>query len=343
MKPCQAMPSLTLLSLCTFLSPTSKTHSQSTYYPYHSEAFSKFLGNSLEQHGQSTNDFYSWLNARFRAESLKSRSIEDWTQKIQSQIDSESDVNRKSQVERSFAANVYSSLRKMIPHFSFDRGFEFSDTICRGERQCFLQSVLAASVLQSTGIPAGVAMVYRNMKGEESNNGHAVTVVRLANGRDLVLDLSERKSPFPTHRGLFATVDGQYRFVCPIYGPDKTILAYRAESGGQLDPSRVEMLGSAFIESQFDYYRGERAPGGVMADRRTSNGLKQSEQHLTASVRECPANPLALVILGRVHYLQGKHSLGRQEVESAIGLYHQYGWTPEGAMQAVTLTHANVR
>ena len=60
-----------------------------------------------------------------------------------------------------------------------------------GQRQCFLQSVLIAGLLQRMGISAGVAMVYRNPRGEESNNGHAVTLVKLPDGDDLVADAAE--------------------------------------------------------------------------------------------------------------------------------------------------------
>ncbi len=91
----------------------------------------------------------------------------------------------------------------MLPKFSLDRGYEFRHSVDRLERQCFLQSVLIAGLMQRMGMEAGVVMIYRNQKGEASNLGHATVVLKLDNGRDIMVDASD-PHPFMRHRGVFA-------------------------------------------------------------------------------------------------------------------------------------------
>jgi hypothetical protein len=174
-------------------------------------------------------------------------------------------VNKKTQAEVEFSARLHKLIKDIIPRFSLDRGFEFANVITRGERQCFLQSVIIAGILQKTGVDAGIAMVYRSISGQESNNGHAVVLVKLPNGRDLIVDASD-PVPFVEQRGLFVNHHG-YKFVKPVYNKaDHQILYYTAESNSsRIAASRVKTLDYNFIRSQFYYYRGERAPGGVFA------------------------------------------------------------------------------
>jgi hypothetical protein len=71
----------------------------------------------------------------------------------------------RAAAERQVCADLHKSIKSRIPRFSLDRGFEFRHTVGRGERQCFLQSVVIASLLQRAGIPAGVAMVFATKRG----------------------------------------------------------------------------------------------------------------------------------------------------------------------------------
>jgi len=56
-----------------------------------------------------------------------------------------------------------------------------------------------------------------------------------------------------------------------------------------------------FIQSQFWYYRGERAPGGLLAEK-SDDGWPRRRTRCAPSVRLCPKNPLAVYMLGRVYY-----------------------------------------
>jgi tetratricopeptide (TPR) repeat protein len=180
---------------------------------------------------------------------------------------------------------------------------------------------------------AGVAMVYRNIRGEYTNNGHAVVVLKLPDGRDIIVDASDPE-PFARHKGLFVR-EKDYLYVEPIYARDSdAILAYKASSGkGNIATSRVRTLDFAFINSQFWYYRGERAPGGLFSGTRTKEGLRASEIALQMSVRLNPGNPLAVFMLGRVLLAEGDTKQAKSCLDKAIELYSRYGWIPEGPKQ----------
>src|SRR5207244_2849315 len=120
---------------------------------------------------------------------------------------------------------------------------------------------LIAGLLQSADVYAGVAMVSKNIKGLAINNAHAVTLVKLANGKDIIVDASDPE-PFARQKGLFVRTR-DYRYVEPAFEEDSsTILFYRAAAGGQkIETRSVRTLDYEFLRSQFAYYRGERAPG----------------------------------------------------------------------------------
>ncbi len=227
-------------------------------------------------------------------------------------------------------------MKAVIPKFSLERGFEFANTVRLGERQCLLQSVLISGVLQQLGLRSGVAMVWRNERGQESNLGHVVTVLRLTGGRDVLVDASD-KSPFMRHQGLLvrdtAGPGAPYRFVRPRYADDDTITAYTAGKD-VLGPAKVGLLDAAYVRSQFDYYRGERAPGGFIGPS-TPEGLTRSARFLERAVKLSPANPLATYVLGHVYRKQGRLELARRQYELAGRLYRAAGHVPAGVADAL--------
>jgi hypothetical protein len=190
--------------------------------------------------------------------------------------------------------------------------------------------VLIAGLLQKAGLNAGVVMVYKNIRGEQTNNGHAVVLVRLPDKKDIIVDASEPK-PFARQRGLFVkTMD--YRYVDPVY-EDKSdkIRCFKPASGaGKIDTAKVKTLDIGFLDSQFCYYRGERAIGGLLASKKTYEGLARSALYLETSMKRCPQNPLAVYMLGRVYLDQGKTALARQTLNRAKTLYMRFGWVPDG-------------
>jgi hypothetical protein len=228
---------------------------------------------------------------------------------------------------------VHRVVKGTIPRFSLDRGFEFCNVVRYGERQCFLQAVLIAGLLQRMGVPAGIAMVYRNIQGQETNNGHAVTLVRLADGRDLIVDASDPE-PFARQQGLFVRVN-DYQYADPIYeGASGKIVAYRSVPGrARLAPRQVRTLDLPFIRSQFAYYRGERRTGGLLARAKTRSGLAAAEKDLRTSVAFCPRNPLAVYMLGRARLAQGRTQDARPILQRAHDLYARFGWVPPGPRQ----------
>ncbi|WP_460171064.1 tetratricopeptide repeat protein [Thermus sp. FJN-A] len=221
-------------------------------------------------------------------------------------------------------------VKRLLPRFSLEEGYEFAYAALKGERQCLLQAVLVQGLLQEAGFSAGVFMVWRNPEGKESNLGHAVAVLRLR-GRDYLVDPSE-PIPFPRHQGLFVETAEGYRFVVPVYARDGSIVGYRFQ-GRSLRPEEVRPLSFAFLRSQFYYYRGEQARGGVFAKPPTPTGLKRSLTMLERATALDPKNPLARYVLGltKRKLRQG----GRADLEAAYHLYQAYGHVPEGPARAL--------
>lgn len=244
----------------------------------------------------------------------------------------------KAQAEINLGRDLHKIIKKSIPKFSLDRGFEFYQTARLGERQCFLQAVLIASLMQRAKVDAGVVMVYRNERGEPSNNGHAVTLVRLSDRRLLVVDASEPHA-FATHHGLFVKwAKGGYRFLKPEYakGSTPTFTSVRFEDSPKTSTiSDIRLLDIPFLKSQFDYYRGERTPYGFLAKKATPAGLAASKRYLVRATQHSSQNPLAVYILGRVEERLGEKRLAAQSYKDAIALYAKFGWTPGGVKESL--------
>lgn len=323
-----------------------RTDSVSPYYPYgKTGTFASFVTESFQVAGTknpqtASLSFFTYMGSTIPV-SMDAAKI---------RLNAITDTKARAVGERDLCANLHKAIKKQIPRFSLDRGFEFANTVKFGERQCYLQSVVIASLLQRAGVPAGVAMVSRNEKGAYCNNGHAVAIARLADGNDIIVDASD-PAPFMTHQGLMVQVPQMagYAYVEPVYDTAHRITAYRSQRGGKvLLPSAVAMLDVPFLRSQFTYYRGERTPGGLFTPPLvTRAGLAQSEKWLQKSVAECPRNPLAVYMLGRVQDRQGKIAPASQSYNNAYLLYTRYGWVPDAEIRALAaikkkLSHVTV-
>jgi hypothetical protein len=320
-------------------------------YPYRSEPFNNFVLESYTVNRKGDPQaFYAWLNDAYEKSNLKfagkeNLPLEEFLKAKQLELAAISDVAAKTQAELELAAWLHKLIKKIIPKFSLETGFEFCNTAACGERQCFLQTVLIAGLLQSMGVDAGAVMVYKNIKGEASNNGHAAVLAKLPDNRDVIVDASDPE-PFQRQQGIFAFLyEGQYIFADPVYENDAaTIVGYTAPWGGRpIDLKRVRTMGNAFISSQFWYYRGERAPGGIFAPKQTELGLSASKNYLQTSVNLCPWNPLAVYMLGRVYWAEGDKKSARPLFERAAVLYEKYGMLPAGPDEYLKLSRRKKR
>ncbi|WP_261665126.1 hypothetical protein [Deinococcus sp. Marseille-Q6407] len=242
----------------------------------------------------------------------------------------------KDALARDTAAWAHKFIKKVVPKFSLERGFEFASIVKTGERQCLLQSTIITGLLQKAGLDAGLVMVWKSMSGQESNLGHVTSVLRLPIGAgDLQVDASEPQ-PFASHQGILGWADGDYRFLAPQFGPQGLITSYRQVGGaGAGKPAHLSFLSMNYVRSQFSYYRGERASGGVLGTggRATPAGLKTSERWLRQALKEEPRNALAASVLGTVLRKEGQLDQARQQYRQAAALYAAEGHTPAG-MQA---------
>lgn len=338
-----------VVTLSLSVSEGLETHSAArvdiTYYPYHSQRFTALVQESYNHNrAGDASEFYAWMNSAYahstrRHPAKPGMSLEALLESQKRDLASVRTATAKAARERALAAWVHGMVKSTIPRFSLDRGFEFSNTQLHSERQCFLQSVLIAGLLQRMGADAGVVMVYKNISGEQINNGHAVTLLKLPTGRDVIVDASD-PTPFAQQKGLFVR-RGDYMYVDPTYSGSRPEIAYYqpAAGGRRIAARSVGTLDYDFIRSQFWYYRGERAPGGLLSATPTRQGLAASAKALETSVRICPQNPLALYMLGRAYLAQGNIDTARQALARANGLYRRFGWTPDGPKQYLALAN----
>ena len=296
-------------------------------FPYGGATFDAFVKDSYRVAGRpNPNEFYATMDARAKAAGLETWG--GWAKTHR--------ADGTPEGARRAGEAVWKRIKKTITKFSLDRGFEFVNVTTTGERQCYLQSIVVAGELQRAGYRAGVAMVWANKKGQTSNNGHAVAVVR-AKGKDLVIDCSE---PYPVevHQGLFMRSGSTYAYVRPRYDAEGWITSYGKADGASGTPLTVETLDLPFLRSQFDYYRGERALGGVIAKAKTTQGLAASERLYRKSLAECPANPLTRAMLVRTLVARGQVASAEAERKKALAEYAAYGWTPNEVKRPVVAT-----
>ncbi|MBO1438775.1 tetratricopeptide repeat protein [Meiothermus sp. CFH 77666] len=300
-----------------------------TRYPYSSGAFTCFIEDSYLQAPAATPAFRAWLEARYQ---------EAYDHPLRSALQAQRTRLRSASVEqaRMAALWLHRAVKTLIPRFSLERGFEFYNAVRLGERQCLLQSVLLAGLLQELGLPAGVVMVWRNQAGQESNLGHAVTLLSLPDRSQVLVDASD-PLPFMRHTGLYLwDVSAQgYRFVEPRFSTEGHILGYRRSLDGQaLKGAAVRPLDIAFLHSQFDFYRGERAPRGFIGPS-TPEGLSVSARFMERAVKRQPQNPLAVYGLGYIYRKQGRLEAAKAQFRDADRLYTAQGYRPAGLRSAL--------
>jgi hypothetical protein len=294
--------------------------------PYQGTTFDSFVKESYRVAGRANpNEFYQTMDARAVKAGLPTWA--EWAK--QNRPDGTAEGARKA------GEAVWHRIKKTITKFSLDRGFEFVNAVTTNERQCMMQSVIVAGELQRAGYDAGIAMVWSNPKGQTSNNGHVVAVLRTG-AKDIVVDCSEPK-PFEVHKGLFLRQGAEYKYVEPIYDQNEWITGYRLErSGAVIAPAKVALMDLGFIQSQFDYYRGERALGGVIAKVKTPTGLAASEKFYNRSLKECSANPLTRAMLVRTLVLEGRAREAEMQRQKALNEYAADGWTPDEVKRPVS-------
>jgi hypothetical protein len=309
-------------------------------YAYRSAVFTRFVTDSYHAvPSQGVMPFYTWFEQVYTTSAARLEGAPGLTDALAVRaraITASDGPARRAREELDTAVWAYRLIKSTIPRFSLSRGYEFVWTVRYGERQCLLQSVLVAGLLQAAGADAGVAMVWKNMAGGESNNGHAVTVLRLADGRDVEIDASEPR-PIATHQGIFAKTGrpGAYRFLEPSFDRDGFITAYRlAGTRAVLRTRDVRPLGVDFLRSQFYYYRGEQTPGGLVNGPATAAGLSAAAGNLEISQRLDPQNPLAVYMLGRVYLRLGRVAAAKTQVIDGYRLYVKFGHVPDGPRSA---------
>lgn len=333
--------------LSASLAPAMPKVADSSDYSYGSPHFTLLIADSYRQiHAPDTGTFYRWMNKNFQKIALTDAhlstiSMPGWPALLaqkKAEIDRTHNPAQKAQLEMQDAAWLHKTIKAALPHFSLTEGFEFSNAVRKGERQCVLQATLLASLLQSMDINAGLVMVYKNIAGESSNNGHAVTLMKRSDGKDVLVDCSD-PTPFVLHRGLFVADArlGAYRFMEPIYaGKTTSIIGYHPDGETRkVANSQVTSLDFNFVRSQIEYYRGERTPGGLLSAKQTTSGLAAEARHLRTSVAECPTNPLAQYMLGRVYIKQAKLTSARRQLAKSYLIYERQGRVPQGCLDAM--------
>src|SRR5439155_3269782 len=95
--------------------------------------------------GGDPKDFFRWFDASFKKAAGESRS--DFLIGNRSYLHSLKGRDRV-RAEMLLAATLHGIVRKMLPVFSLERGYEFAEAERHGKRQCLLQSTLISSLLQ---------------------------------------------------------------------------------------------------------------------------------------------------------------------------------------------------
>lgn len=305
---------------------------------YGGAQFQELAAESYELAGLK-GDFQSWLADAYRKNGVQlagSRSLNGALATRKKQIEAARTPAGKDALALDTAAWAWKFIKKAVPKFSLERGFEFASIVKTGERQCLLQSTIVAGLLQKAGLNAGLVMVWKSLSGQESNLGHVTSTLRLPSGaRDVQVDASE-PTPFAAHQGVLAWVDGAYRFLAPTFSsagsPEITGYA-RSDGLGRVNPAAVTFLSLNYVRSQFDYYRAERAPGGVLgtgSGKSTPAGLSISEHFLRKALQEEPGNALAASVLGTVLRKEGREGEARTQYRRAGALYAAAGHLPAG-------------
>ena len=311
----------------------SVSASPASGFAFGSPTFNQFVSESYRVNGGDAHEFYRWFERAFRRTAGESRN--DLLIATRRHIRSLHGSDRVV-AEMQLAASLHSIVRRMLPVFSLERGYEFAEAERHGKRQCLLQSVLISSLLQQAGLRSGIVMIFRRQTGELCNNAHNVALLHLSDGTDVLVDGSSRE-PFAEHRGILVKTSRGYLYVDPLYSASRhgVITGYQEEASRRsMASDQIAVLDNAFITSQFDYYRAERTEHGVMDRVPLPLGVNRSIAFLRKSIQECPGNPLAEYVLGRAYRMNGDMEDARLQFRRARRLYSECGWIPESVRSA---------
>ncbi|AWN21909.1 hypothetical protein DKM44_00540 [Deinococcus irradiatisoli] len=313
-------------------------------YAYGTPAFSALVQDSYTLRGLSTPAFAAWLEGKYQSANLPlsgGKTLLAGLTARQAAIAAASGAKR-DELAQDTAQWAHTFIKKILPTFSLERGYEFAFAVQNGERQCLLQSLLIAALLQRTGLDAGAVMVWQNDKGQESNLGHVVALLRLPSGQAALLDDASDPQPFITHQGLLVREGSEYRFVHPVYDGQKINAFLRADTQAKVALGAARPLDLAYLRSQVNYYRGERAPGGFMgaggnnSGKSDAAGLSRSAAFLRRAVEDNPHNALATYVLGLVERKQGQLAQAKVHLLAGAQLYKAQGHLPAGPAGALT-------
>jgi len=319
---------------------------RASLFPYGSNSFAQLVADSYRYTGAGNpTAFFDWMASgyqRFASRDIDREppSIHQFLEANRRRLEATTNRHARAELELHIASRLHGMVKVLVPRFSLERGFEFSYAARTGERQCLLQSALIASMLQKVGARAGVVMVYRNGAGAESNNGHAAVLLKLTDGQDVIVDASDPE-PLANHQGILARCS-DYCYLVPIYRPGsgRRIVGYLTEAGRhKVAVARVLPLDYPYVRSQFWYYRGERAKGGLLSAQKSAEGLRVAKRCFRTSVSICPHNALATYMLGRVELAEGHVADARALLHRAYALYVRDGWVPQGPQQYLKLAN----
>jgi len=331
---------IAILAALVFLSLGAQREDFVAPYPYNGRTFRTFVEDSyIEGHKGDPQQFYNWFAAEFAASApaykgVNEKDLPGFLNAEKARIDRIKDPRARAAEELRLGEYLHKVIKKLIPLFSLEHGFEFHAVQRLGQRQCLLQAVLIAGLLQQMHVNAGVVMVYRSVRGEYSFNGHVTTLVKLSDGSDVMVDASEQE-PLAKHQGILARTT---RFCCltPVFAKNSSRIAgYQTTFGRRVKTAEVSPLDANYVRSQFYYYRGERAPDGILSAKPTKAGLAASAYFLEKSVKLSPANSLAVYMLGRTYAAQGKSDIAKARYQQALKLQRSYGWVPFGIYEAL--------
>lgn len=266
----------------------------------------------------STSDFYTWYDSSlaklYIPTGLKDDSL---------------NPEQKTNLQIAFAKELYNWIKKTLPRYSLDKGFELTNAALHSQRQCFLQAIILTSILHKNNIDAAIAMVNLNDNGSETNNGHAIVILKLPNGNDIILDGSA-VTPFMNHLGIFVNTPDGYLYVKPVYMMGSNQISYYSSTAdSQIIPtSSIIIFDLNFLRSQIYYYRGEQAKNGSISEKPNKKGLSNSLIYLKIAYQYCPNNPLVLYILSKTYDLLDDNENASAWKTKAKNKYSSYGWVP---------------
>ncbi|TSA87827.1 hypothetical protein FNU79_00810 [Deinococcus detaillensis] len=318
-------------------------------YAYGSPAFNALTQDSYAVRALKTPDFSTWLEGKYAAANFPlsgGKTLMAGLAARKAAIAAASG-DQRDQLAQDTAQWAHTFIKKILPNFSLERGYEFAYAVSSGQRQCLLQSLLISALLQQTGLDAGAVMVWQNDKGQESNLGHVVALVRLPSGKAALLDDASDPKPFMTHQGLLMRDGDAYRFVHPVYDGEKITGFKRADTQKSMALALARPLDLAYLKSQINYYRGERSDGGFMGaggnygGKSTQTGLAQSAKFLQQAISDDSQNALATYVLGLVQRKLGQNAQAKANILAGVKLYQAQGHLPAGPADALKWAQSN--